>query len=209
MSELPAVLAIDGGNSKTDVALVTGDGTVLASLRGPGTSQEKLGVEGAMRALEPLVREVAATRGSGFGGFDGFGDGPVARHTSACLAGADLPSEEEALAVAVRARGWSPTSSVLNDTFAVLRAGVTLADGERPWGVAVVCGAGINCTGVAPDGRAARFLAFGSLTGDWGERVSVGVVAGAHGRVVAAVDGRAASGAVHDPQLPVLAAAVH
>jgi len=30
------VLAIDGGNSKTDVALVAGDGTLLASARGPG-----------------------------------------------------------------------------------------------------------------------------------------------------------------------------
>jgi N-acetylglucosamine kinase-like BadF-type ATPase len=50
----------------------------------------------------------------------------------------------------------------------VLRAGVALNDGETPWGIAVVCGAGINCTGVAPDGRVARFLAFGFLTGDWG-----------------------------------------
>jgi N-acetylglucosamine kinase-like BadF-type ATPase len=154
---LPAVLAIDGGNSKTDVALIGDDGTVLASLRGPGTSQERLGVEGAMRELEPLVRSVA-----------GITSGPVAAHTCACLAGADLPSEEDALAEAVRTRKWSRTSVVLNDTFAILRAGVTLTDGERPWGVAVVCGAGINCVGVAPDGQTTRFLAFGWLTGDWG-----------------------------------------
>ena len=32
----PAVLAIDGGNSKTDIALVAADGTLLASGRGPG-----------------------------------------------------------------------------------------------------------------------------------------------------------------------------
>ena len=32
----PAVLAVDGGNSKTDVALVAADGTLLASARGPG-----------------------------------------------------------------------------------------------------------------------------------------------------------------------------
>ena len=31
-----AVLAIDGGNSKTDIALVAADGTLLASGRGPG-----------------------------------------------------------------------------------------------------------------------------------------------------------------------------
>ena len=33
---LPAVLAIDGGNSKTDVALVAADGTLLASVRRAG-----------------------------------------------------------------------------------------------------------------------------------------------------------------------------
>jgi N-acetylglucosamine kinase-like BadF-type ATPase len=154
VNELPAVLAIDGGNSKTDMALVADDGTVLAELRGPGASQERLGVEGAMAALAPLVRTLA-----------GSASGPVARHTSACLAGADLPSEEEALAEAVRAQGWSATSAVLNDTFAVLRAGVPY---ERPWGIAVVCGAGINCVGVAPGGQATRFLAFGTITGDWG-----------------------------------------
>jgi len=38
-ASLPAVLAIDGGNSKTDVALVAADGSLLASVRGPGTNQ--------------------------------------------------------------------------------------------------------------------------------------------------------------------------
>ena len=33
---LPAVLAVDGGNSKTDVALVAADGTLLGTARGPG-----------------------------------------------------------------------------------------------------------------------------------------------------------------------------
>ena len=34
--------------------------------------------------------------------------------------------------------------------------------------MAVTCGAGINCVAVAPDGRTARYLALGTLTGDWG-----------------------------------------
>ena len=33
---LPGVLAIAGGNSKTDVALVAADGSLLATARGPG-----------------------------------------------------------------------------------------------------------------------------------------------------------------------------
>ena len=168
MTSIPAVLAIDGGNSKTDVALVSPDGTVLASLRGPGASQEEHGVDGAMRILGALAQEVATQAGLPRDG------GLIARHTSACLAGCDLPSEEEQLTAALRAQGWSQSAVAMNDTFAVLRAG--LPDGavvpqDRATahaGVAVTCGAGINCVAVAPDGRIARYLALGTLTGDWG-----------------------------------------
>lgn len=52
---------------------------------------------------------------------------------------------------------------VRNDTFAILRAGIA-----EPRGVAVVCGAGINCVGMLPDGRTARFPALGRISGDWG-----------------------------------------
>jgi N-acetylglucosamine kinase-like BadF-type ATPase len=54
----------------------------------------------------------------------------------------------------------------------VLRAGT-----EDGWGVAVVCGAGINCVGVAPDGRHVRFPALGAITGDWGGGYDVGLAA--------------------------------
>jgi N-acetylglucosamine kinase-like BadF-type ATPase len=159
---LPAVLAIDGGNSKTDVALVSPDGTVLASLRGPGASQEEHGIDGAMRILGGLVEDVAAQAGLPRDG------GLIARHASACLAGCDLPSEEEQLTAALRAQGWSQSAVAMNDTFAVLRAGLPDDPATSHAGVAVTCGAGINCVAVAPDGRIARYLALGSLTGDWG-----------------------------------------
>jgi hypothetical protein len=45
----------------------------------------------------------------------------------------------------------------------LLRAGL---DDRR--GVAVVCGAGINCAGLLPDGTTARFAAVGHISGDWG-----------------------------------------
>ena len=151
-----AVLAIDGGNSKTDVALIGWDGTVLAALRGPGASHEGHGVDGAMRRLGELVLAVADKAGIDR-------PGVIASHVSACLAGADLPEEEQALTAALLACGWSQTAVAVNDTFAVLRGGV-----DDPWGVAVTCGAGINCVAVAPSGAVARYLALGPLTGDWG-----------------------------------------
>ncbi len=161
---LPAVLAIDGGNSKTDVALVAADGSVLATARGGGSNYQGVGMDRANGILNGLVREAALAAGRPAAG-------PVARHTSACLAGADLPEEEAELGALVQAQGWSATSSVVNDTFAVLRAG--LDDAGEPgashhWGVGVVCGAGINCVGVAPDGRTTRFLSLGQISGDWG-----------------------------------------
>jgi N-acetylglucosamine kinase-like BadF-type ATPase len=88
------------------------------------------------------------------------------------MAGVDFPAEEDALHAIVSERGWANRVSVGNDTFAVLRAGT-----ERGWGVAVVCGAGINCVGVAPDGRQVRFPALGEITGDWGGGYDVGMAA--------------------------------
>jgi N-acetylglucosamine kinase-like BadF-type ATPase len=98
---------------------------------------------------------------------------PASRHISACVANADLPEEEEQLAAAIRAGQWSQTTEVVNDTFAVLRAG--LLDGAPvPWGVGVTCGAGINCVGVGPDGQTTRYLALGTVSGDWGGGFGLG-----------------------------------
>ncbi|MFB6673985.1 N-acetylglucosamine kinase [Streptomyces sp. NPDC056390] len=149
------VLAIDAGNSKTDVAVVEADGTVVGTARGGGFQPPKVGVEAAVDVLAEAVDRALAEAGTNTVG-----------HVSACLANADLPVEERELAVELRARGWAASVDVRNDTFAVLRAGL-LQDSE-PRGVAVVCGAGINCVGMLPDGRTARFPAIGKISGDWG-----------------------------------------
>jgi len=154
-----SVLAVDGGNSKTDVALIGADGSVLAAVRGGPSNHQIIGIDRASAELRRLVSEAAALAGLSAGQ-------PVAAHTSACLAGADLPAEEADLNRLVQSFGWSPSSSVVNDTFAVLRAGLT--DDGPHWGIGVVCGAGMNCVGVAPDGRQFRFLALGEISGDWG-----------------------------------------
>ncbi|WP_225844572.1 BadF/BadG/BcrA/BcrD ATPase family protein [Streptomyces sp. HPF1205] len=160
------VLAVDAGNSKTDVALVAADGTVLGAARGGGFQPPVVGVEAAVSALARIVERAAADAGLPAARAAAAGEpaaAPLAEHTSACLANADLPVEEERLQAAVHARGWANSTRVANDTFAILRAGV-----DAPRGVAVVCGAGINCVGMLPDGRTARFPALGRLSGDWG-----------------------------------------
>ena len=45
---------------------------------------------------------------------------------------------------------------------------------ERYWGVAVTCGAGINCVGVDPAGRTTGYLALGDISGDWGGGAGLG-----------------------------------
>jgi N-acetylglucosamine kinase-like BadF-type ATPase len=168
----PAVIAVDGGNSKTDVALVAADGSLLASVRGPGLDPQQDGVTETTQMLGGLVEKVAA--GAGARGW------PLARHLCACVANADLPEEEDKVAAALRAQGWTVSTSVVNDTFAVLRAGLDDGPGHGGraanghWGVAVTCGAGINCVAVAPDGRTHRYLALGSISGDWGGGYGLG-----------------------------------
>ncbi|GAA0597117.1 BadF/BadG/BcrA/BcrD ATPase family protein [Kribbella sandramycini] len=151
------VLAFDAGNSKTDVALVSADGRVLGTARGGGFEPHVIGADAAVAGLEPLVRAAAAAAGLALGGR------PLVQQISACLANADLPIEEERLSIAFESFGWAESVYVTNDTFALLRSGV-----DEPRGVAVVCGAGINCAGLLPDGRTARFPAVGKISGDWG-----------------------------------------
>lgn len=153
----PAVLAIDGGNSKTEVALVAADGSLQAQVRGGQSNPQVLGTEGAMGVLRDIVRKAAREVGVREGD-------PAADHTVACLAGADLPEEEQQLKDLVTVEDWSADALVLNDTFAVLRAGLEAGD----TGIGVTCGGGINCVGVGPDGQTARFLALGEMSGDWG-----------------------------------------
>jgi N-acetylglucosamine kinase-like BadF-type ATPase len=54
--------------------------------------------------------------------------------------------------------------------------------------VAVTCGAGINCVGVAPGGQTTRFLSLGPISGDWGGGHGLGVESLWH--AVRAEDGR-------------------
>ncbi|GIE97997.1 N-acetylglucosamine kinase [Paractinoplanes rishiriensis] len=148
-------LAVDGGNSKTDVVLGDDTGTVLSFVRGGTSSPHQIGLAGTRRVLDDLVR--AAVAGAGL-----LPETPI-EVVTVYLAGADLPIEVTRLHEAVSSAGWARRSIVDNDCFALLRAGTA-----RPDAVTVVCGAGTNCVGRAADGRTARFLALGPISGDWG-----------------------------------------
>lgn len=159
-----ALLAVDGGGSKVDAALLDTDGSVIAAVRHPNESQNGAGdayLNGVAASVAALCRAAGLPE-----------DAPIARVGMFCLAGADLPADDRRILRWLRARSWAARDVVRNDTFAVLRAGT-----ERRWGVAVVCGFGTNCSGVAPGGRTFRFPAVGDVSGDWGGGHDIGSAA--------------------------------
>ena len=163
-----AVLAVDGGNSKVDVALVARDGTLLGRGSGATISHQQVGLVTGMARLQQIVRSVAARAGIE------AGTPAVADVGLFCLAGADAPSDVRQLNAALRATGLTRTTTVLNDCRAGLRAG-----SDRGWGVIVICGSGVNACGIAPDGRVAGFAALGPISGDWGGGGDLGTLASA------------------------------
>lgn len=168
-------LAVDGGNSKTDVVVGADDGRVLAYVRGPGTCHQNIGLPETVARLETMVSQARVEAGLP-------GPEPLAR-AHFFLAGADLPVEVELLTAAIGARGWAGELFLDNDTLALLWAGT-----EAPDAVAVVCGAGINCVGRNARGQTAKFASLGQVSGDWGGGGYLGQLALWH--AVRAEDGR-------------------
>lgn len=173
MSET-VLIAVDGGNSKTDLVLAGGDGELLAFVRGPGCSPHRIGTAACVDLIGELLARAREQAGL---------DGEPCAAAVLLVAGADLDGEEDELRRVAGARDWAERLEVGNDTLAVLRAG-----SSSGVGVAVVCGAGINALAIAADGRAARFPALGPVTGDWGGGVDLGLAA--LGDAVRAEDGR-------------------
>ena len=160
-----AVLAIDGGNSKTDVCLISGEGRLLGYARGPGSNHQNIGIDAAFDVLSRLVEQAADEAKINVAS-------TLAQHAAVYLAGADFPREVEMLYGRVFPTGWASEISLDNDTFALLRAGTKAANR-----IAVVCGAGINCVGVSAAGGLVRFPSVGPISGDWGGGAGLGMEA--------------------------------
>ena len=156
MSPEPVVLAVDGGASKTDALLVARQGTLLGRARGGPSNHQMVGMDAAMDALGQVIADVVADAGMDDRAL------PLCDMGVYCLAGIDLPVDEEHLAPAIALRGWTGVDLLRNDTFAIMRAGTT-----STWGIGIVCGSGVNCAGVGPDGRTVRFPALAELSGDF------------------------------------------
>jgi N-acetylglucosamine kinase-like BadF-type ATPase len=178
-----AVLAIDGGNSKTDVCLVSAEGLLLGYARGPGSNHQNIGIDAAFDVLASVVGEAAADAG--------IDAQWPAQRAAVYLAGADFPREVAMLLERASRAGWAAEVCLDNDTFALLRAGTNAANR-----IAVVCGAGINCVGVSAEGGIIRFPSVGVISGDWGGGATLGTEA--LFLAVRAEDGRGQSTALRE-----------
>ena len=150
------VVAIDGGGSKTDVAVVdvvTGD--VVGTSRGAGCSHHQIGIDATVVVIDEAVTAALA---------DARAVPSDVRHVGCYLTAIDLDSEQAAVHAALSRLPWASRSLVVdNDVFALLRAGT-----DAPDAAVVVCGTGINGVAVRADGATARVLALGQISGDWG-----------------------------------------
>ncbi len=177
MSLSTTILAVDGGNSKTDIALVAQDGAVLGTARVEAGSYHAVGMEKMVDNIRSGIGQAAAVAGSG-------ADTTIPVVGVYCLAGADLPVDDQRLQRALGEAKFARETIVRNDAFAGLRAGCS-----NGWGISLVCGAGMNCAGVAPSGEIVRFPALGVLSGDEGGGGDLAIRALA--AAIRAQDGRA------------------
>jgi N-acetylglucosamine kinase-like BadF-type ATPase len=150
------VVAVDGGGSKTDAAVVdlaTGD--ILGTSRGGGCSHHQIGIGAAVAVVDEAVTAALGDAGA---------DATDVVHAGCYLTAIDLDSEQAAVHAALSRLPWAARSlAVDNDVFALLRAGT-----DAPDAAVVVCGTGFNGVAVRADGATARVLALGQISGDWG-----------------------------------------
>ncbi len=144
------VVAVDGGGTKTDVAIASLDGTVLGEATGPASNWELIG-------LEAMTTALATTIESALGAAACARSSVVA--SAFCMAGFDWPSDHERIDPELARLGLSGARVLANDAMAALRAGTSAAAG-------VVSVAG---TGGSTAGRNRHGATFRTFAISWGE----------------------------------------
>ena len=152
------VVGVDVGNSKTHAVAVDRSGTILGVGHGPGVAMTDRTVPALVDLAVDAIERATGARA----GFDA---------AALAMAGIDFPDQERTAADLAARAGLSARTVIRNDTFALLRT--VSRDGD---GIAVVCGAGVNCVGRrGPD--VLRFNALGGFSGDWGGGQDLGAAA--------------------------------
>jgi N-acetylglucosamine kinase-like BadF-type ATPase len=156
---MTVVLGVDGGGSKTHLAIGDETGAVLGAATGGPSNWEMVGLRGAADTIGDAVEKALAA-----------GDLRRDQIEAAVfgLAGVDWPSDVERLQSALDGLGLSCPYTILNDSFIALRAGA-----RAPWGVVMIAGTGTVVAGRNRAGETFRTLGLGRLLGDDGSASDV------------------------------------
>ena len=177
---MDAVFVADGGGSKTDVALLGLDGSLLARRRSPAFPPYAVGSAKTTELLDTSLRDMEAEIAHA------TGEPADVKVTMAalCFAGLDWDFEKAEFSAQAHRYPWARNGLIVDtDTFPLLRAGT-----DEATAIAVICGTGMNCVGRAADGKTAWFAAIGETSGDWGGGWTLGMEAIWH--AARAADGR-------------------
>jgi N-acetylglucosamine kinase-like BadF-type ATPase len=170
VSAVATFLGIDGGGTKTDLAIVDAAGTVVARRQGPTSNQAVVGLAQASGALIELIGQAVADANLSLPLTTGW----------IGLAGSDRPEDREAFARAL--------DCLVDDLRITNDAELVLSGTPDGTGIALIAGTGSIAFGRNADGVTGRSGGWGHIFGDEGSAYGV-AVAGLRA-VAAASDGR-------------------
>lgn len=145
-------LGVDAGGSKTYAMIADEQGKILGAGKG-GNGNHQLDREQAERSLQQAVTEAVMASGLTKDQLEYAWFG---------LAGADREADFRILRPIVGHLGLSRTE-IACDTWNALRSGT-----EKNYGVVLICGSGVNCSGTNPAGETYQCGGFGYRFGDFG-----------------------------------------
>lgn len=152
-------MGIDAGGSKTYAVITDAQGIPVGIGKG-GNGNHQLDRECAEASLQAASNQALLAAGL---------SSEQISYAWLGLAGADREGDYAILRPIVQRLGL-PHTEISCDTTIALRAGTTL-----PYGVVVICGTGVNCSGINRQGEAYQCGGFGYRFGDYGGGSDLGV----------------------------------
>ncbi len=151
------VLGVDGGGTKTDAIVVDSAGTVLGFGSSGGANWESVGLDGMVSSVSAAVTEALGSAALRTDQIEA---------TGFALAGMDWPSDHGRVEPVLASLGFAGPMTLVNDSFAALRAGCS----ERH-GCVSIAGTGGVTAGRNRQGDSYRTMGIG-----WGEGGGSGTV---------------------------------
>jgi N-acetylglucosamine kinase-like BadF-type ATPase len=153
------VIGVDGGSRMTYAVLVDEEGCLRGAGNAGASNWERAGEDGMPAAVATAIEAALGAAGVSATAVDSAVFG---------LAGVDWPDDAPRIDALLEGRVPQVPRRVVNDAFAVLRAGAS-----ESWGIALVAGTGTVAVGRDPVGNEFRTIGEGRVFGDFGDEFDV------------------------------------